>query len=134
MPRTIIGVVGDIPNTALGAEPPSMIYRCTCAGLPMYFRGFVVRTCVQPRAAIRAIEQQVHAVDRAQPIYDVQTMEQRRNAALAPERFDLLLLGSFALIAMVLAAAGVYGTMSYFVSRHTREIGIRGALGATPAN
>jgi len=61
-------------------------------------------------------------------------MDQRRDAALAPERFQLILIGSFALIAIVLAAAGVYGTMSYLVARRTREIGIRMAMGARQAD
>jgi len=80
------------------------------------------------------VEQQVRAVDSDQPISDVKTMDQRRDAALAPERFQLILIGSFALIAIVLAAAGVYGTMSYLVARRTREIGIRMAMGARQAD
>jgi ABC-type antimicrobial peptide transport system permease subunit len=95
---------------------------------------FLVRTSVSPEAAIRAIEQQVRAVDRDQPISDVKTMDQQRDAALAPERFQLILLGSLALIAIFLAAAGVYGTMSYLVTRRTREIGIRMAMGARQAD
>jgi predicted permease len=129
---TIVGVVGDIRNTAIG-DPAPMIYRCTC-GAPQFFLAVVMRTAIPPTSAIRAIEQQVHAVDPDQPISDVKTMDQRRDAALAPERFQLILLGSFAGIAILLAAAGVYGTMSYLVARRTREIGIRMAMGARPGD
>jgi predicted permease len=131
---TIVGVVSDVRSADLGADPPSMIYRCTCAGVPIYRTGFLVRTTGPPEAAIRAVEQQVRAVDRDQPISDVKTMDQRRDAALAPERFQVILIGSFAGIAIVLAAAGVYGTMSYLVARRTREIGIRMAMGARQAD
>jgi len=133
-PWTIVGVVSDIRSEALGADPPAMIYRCACSGVRLYRGGFLVRTSGAPELAIRAMEQQVRAVDRDQPTSDVKTMDQRRDAALAPERFQLILLGSFAGIAMLLAAAGVYGTMSYLVARRTREIGIRMAMGARPAD
>jgi len=131
---TIVGVVSNIRSASLGADPPSTIYRCTCAGTAIYLPGFLVRTAGDPQAAIRAIEQQVHAVDRDQPIYDVKTMDQRKDAALAPERFQVTLIGCFAGIAILLAAAGVYGTMSYLVTHRTREIGIRMAMGARQAD
>jgi putative ABC transport system permease protein len=131
---TIVGVVSDIRSAALCADPPAMIYRCTCSGVRLFRGGFLVRTSGDPQSAIRAIEQPVRAVDRDQPISDVKTMDQRRDEALAPERFQLVLLGSFAGIAVLLAAAGVYGTTSYLVARRTREIGIRMAMGARPAD
>ena len=87
---TIIGVVGDVRGGTLGADPPSMVYRCTCSGNPVFRAGFIVRT--QGRAgkcAVRAVQKQVRAVDPDQPIFDVRTMDERRDAALAPGRFAL---------------------------------------------
>jgi predicted permease len=131
---TIVGVVGNLRGGALGADPPSMVYLCACPGNPVFRSGFAVRTAADPKAAIRAVELQVRAVDRDQPVSDVKTMDERRDAALAPERFQLVLIGAFAGIAILLAAAGVYGMMSYLVARRSREIGIRVAMGARPAD
>ena len=129
---TIVGVVADLKYADIDADTkPELFFHH--GGQRLFGVTLVMRIDGDPMAAAPGIRKALSALDPTQSFYAVETMEQTLAASIAPRRFNLLLLGIFAMVALVLAVLGVFGVASYAVAERTHEIGIRLALGAERA-
>lgn len=131
IPREVIGVVGDVRAEGLDKETLPEFYLSYLQNPVTRFRVIVHTESKNPTSMVAATRAAVKQVNPQQLIWDVTTMETHYADSLSQRRFSLLLFGIFAVVALVMAAVGLFGVMSYAVTQRTHEVGIRLALGAT---